>query len=201
MTTAGLDGQMKIWDIRTFKLVDHYYTPTPASHVSISQQGLLAVGYGPNVSVWKDIFREKQKEPYMKHLQPGSKTSSLKFCPFEDVLGLGHTNGISSLIIPGSGEPNYDTMEANPYQTKKQRQESEVHHLLEKIQPEMISLNPNFVGLVDRAPAEVIKEEQRIEWDVCSFTSTQHPGQSSNRKVCSISQGQRQIVSDASISS
>ena len=51
MTTVGLDGQLKIWDIRTYKLLDHYYTPTPASHVTISQKGLLAVGYGPHISV------------------------------------------------------------------------------------------------------------------------------------------------------
>jgi U3 small nucleolar RNA-associated protein 7 len=165
MATAGLDKQLKIWDIRTFKQVDHYYTPAPPSHIAISQQGLLAVGFGPNVSVYKNIFKEKQKDPYMKHLQPGSRISDLAFCPFEDVLGLGHSKGIDSLIVPGSGEPNYDTMEANPYQTKKQRQESEVHNLLEKIQPEMIMLNPNFVGQIDRAPVEVMKEEKRIEWE------------------------------------
>ena len=51
MSTVGLDGQLKVWDIRTYKLVDHYYTPTPASHLSISQKGLVAVGYGPHVSV------------------------------------------------------------------------------------------------------------------------------------------------------
>jgi U3 small nucleolar RNA-associated protein 7 len=57
-------------------------------------------------------------------------------------------------------------MDANPYQTKKQRQETEVHDLLDKIQPEMITLNPDFLGKIDRAPAEVIEEEQRKEWEV-----------------------------------
>jgi U3 small nucleolar RNA-associated protein 7 len=63
----------------------------------------------------------------------------------------------------GSGEPNFDTMEANPYQTKKQRQESEIHSLLDKIQPEMITLDPLKIGTVDRASAKLIAEERRLE--------------------------------------
>ena len=165
MSTTGLDGQLKIWDIRTFKLVDHYFTPSPASHLSISQKGLLAVGYGPHLSIYKDIFKEKQKDPYMKHMEPSCRLSDIQFCPFEDILGMGHSKGISSLIIPGSGEPNYDTMELNPFQTKKQRQQTEVHSLLEKIQPDMITLNPHFVGSIDRAHADVIKEEAKREWE------------------------------------
>lgn len=51
MATSGLDGQLKIWDIRKYQVVQEYYTPTPASSLSISQMGLLAVGWGPHVSV------------------------------------------------------------------------------------------------------------------------------------------------------
>ena len=52
MATSGLDGQMKIWDVRTYKQLQAYYTPTPASCLAISQRGLLAVGHGPNIQVW-----------------------------------------------------------------------------------------------------------------------------------------------------
>ncbi|KAJ3210649.1 Small subunit (SSU) processome component [Dinochytrium kinnereticum] len=165
MVTTGLDGQMKVWDVRTYKAVEQYFTPTPATTIDISQMGILAVGYGPNVTLWKDAIKTKAESPYMNHLQPGSRVSKLRFCPYEDVLGFGHAKGISSLVIPGSGEPNYDAMEANPFQTKKQRKTTEVHALLEKIQPEMISLDPTVIGTVDRTPQEVLRVEKKRQFE------------------------------------
>lgn len=51
MATSGLDGQLKIWDVRTYKHLNAYYTPTPASTLDISQAGLLGVGFGPHTQV------------------------------------------------------------------------------------------------------------------------------------------------------
>ncbi|KXJ13657.1 putative U3 small nucleolar RNA-associated protein 7 [Exaiptasia diaphana] len=186
MVTTGLDGRMKIWDVRTYKQLHNYSTYTPASNLSISQRGLLAVGFGPNVEVWQNAFSEKQKAPYMKHLIPSCSVHSLQFCPFEDVLGIGHSQGISSILIPGSGEPNYDALETNPYQTKKQRQESEVKSLLEKIQPEFITLDPMDVNKVRQSND---KEEDEAPQDTAFEPKYKKKGRSSSAKMYSRKKG------------
>ncbi|KAF9420456.1 Small subunit (SSU) processome component [Podila epigama] len=173
MATAGLDGQLKLWDLKTYKPVQEYYTPSPAASLSISQRGLLAVGYGPHVTIWRDPFKTKQVSPYMGHLQPASVVQDVRFVPFEDILGFGHRSGVGSIVVPGAGEPNYDALEANPFQTKKQRQEMEVHSLLEKIQPEMITLDVGMVGTMDKAPIQILKKEQKEAWEAANPVEAQ----------------------------
>ena len=56
----------------------------------------------------------------MKHQLHDGFVNKLRFVPFEDVLGIGHSEGYSSVIIPGSGEANFDAYEANPFESKKQ---------------------------------------------------------------------------------
>ena len=51
MATAGVDSDIRIWDLRTFKPVHTYFSHAPASNLEVSQQGLLAVGYGNRVQV------------------------------------------------------------------------------------------------------------------------------------------------------
>ena len=82
--------------------------------------------------------------PYMRH-KVHRKVTDLKFVPFEDVVGVGHADGFSSLLVPGCGEANFDSLEANPYQSKRQRREAEVKSLLEKIPADLITLNPGLI--------------------------------------------------------
>lgn len=66
--------------------------------------------------------------------------------------GVGHSGGFSNLIVPGAGEPNYDTMVANPFETRGQRREQEVAQLMDKLPPEMIQLEADAVGRMRAVP-------------------------------------------------
>ncbi|KAJ0167659.1 putative U3 small nucleolar RNA-associated protein 7 [Colletotrichum tanaceti] len=155
MVSTGQDCKMAVWDIRMFKEVNQYFTRQPASSVAISDSGLTAVGWGTQTSIWKDLFlknepvQQKVQSPYMAWGGEGKRIERVRWCPFEDVLGMGHDEGFSSIIVPGAGEANFDALEVNPFETAKQRQEAEVKGLLNKLQPEMIALDPNFIGNID----------------------------------------------------
>jgi len=69
----------------------------------------------------------------MTHPIPQRPLTSVRFCPFQDVLTIGHSGGLSSILIPGSGEPNFDSSEADPFENKRVRREREVKGLLDKV--------------------------------------------------------------------
>ncbi|KAI4949066.1 hypothetical protein J4E91_005529 [Alternaria rosae] len=170
MVSTSQDRRMSVWDVRMFKEMYQTHLRVPGTTLSISDRNLTAVGFGTQTSIYKDdIFRRNTEDaappimPYMGWGGEGLNVGRVRFCPFEDVLGISHDKGFSSIIVPGSGEPNPDTLEpgTNPYETSKQRRETEVHALLEKIQPEMIALDPNFVGNLDLASNEERQREYR----------------------------------------
>jgi len=131
MVTSAADSRLKVWDVRKFTEFRTYNLHKNISCLSMSQRGLLATAFGSTIQVWKNYIHTEAKEPYLMHQIPflvpapefaRSKKSAvhkLGFCPFEDVLGIGHQGGFSSIVTPGAGEPNIDTYANNPYQTKK----------------------------------------------------------------------------------
>ncbi|SCU95715.1 LAME_0F13146g1_1 [Lachancea meyersii CBS 8951] len=179
MATTGADKSMKIWDIRTFRELHTIENlPTPGSNVAISDTGLLALSRGPHVTLWKDAFKSSKSArpyfgssgladrntPYMTSIFPGNRVTNMQFVPFEDLLGVGHQNGVRNLIIPGAGEANYDALEINPFETAKQRQEQEVRSLLNKLPADSIALNPDIIGTVDkRASATRLNAKELAE--------------------------------------
>merc|ERR1712048_723789 len=77
-----------------------------------------------------------------------------------DVLGIGTSKGFSSIVVPGAGEPNYDLFEADPFETRKGRNNKIVHQLLDKLQPDMIQMDPSFIA---DTPSIRRQREQRFE--------------------------------------
>ena len=126
--------------------------------IAFSQKRHVAVAFGRDTHIYDEACSGSLKTPYMRYAT-SKEISALHFCPYEDVLGIGHLDGISSILVPGAGDPNFDALYANPYDSKKQRQEREVRQLLEKIQPNMISLNPTDITRVNQK-----KLEQNIEY-------------------------------------
>ncbi|KAF9788262.1 BING4CT-domain-containing protein [Thelephora terrestris] len=153
MATAGHDGTVKVWDCRNWKgAVRQWATRGGSAELEWSQKGALAVASGGSVNVYnkpaiQQFFAGTTSPPlYMTHPIPHRPLTSARFCPFQDTLTIGHSKGLSSILVPGSGEPNFDSSEADPFENKRMRREREVKGLLDKVQPDMITLDPEFVG-------------------------------------------------------
>ncbi|KAL9620672.1 MAG: hypothetical protein Q9160_004808 [Pyrenula sp. 1 TL-2023] len=170
MLSSGQDLRLKLWDIRMFKEVHAYRTHNPSASIAISDRGLAAIGDGTAATIWKDLFNTPQssepdriQSPYMNWGHDGKRVENLRWCPYEDILGISHNAGFSSIIVPGAGEPNFDALEVNPYETRKQRQEAEVKSLLNKLQPDTIALDPNFIGRLDKRSAAERAAEKDLD--------------------------------------
>lgn len=153
--TTSVDKTIKVWDLRNNYtcLKEHkiYYVPDRSD---FSQLGMLAVAGGSTVTVYKDVCHTaKPISPYLKH-NVRSVIHDLSFCNYEDVLGIGHQNGFTSLLTPGSGEPIFDSLEANPFMSKTQQREMEIKMLMEKISPQLICLDPSQLATTRKEPSK-----------------------------------------------
>lgn len=116
MVTTALDGHVNVWDVRTYKRLQDYIAPSKhcIQSLDISQKGQLAMGFGPytqvngipdacsdSVKIWANYAHQKASAPYMKfELNGKSSISCVRFCPYEDILGIGHSSGFHSIVCP-----------------------------------------------------------------------------------------------------
>ncbi|CAN4124942.1 unnamed protein product [Withania somnifera] len=166
MATAGMERKIKIWDLRKFEVVQTLLGHSKA--LDFSQKGLLATATGSFVQIFGDLSGSQNYSRYMTHsVAKGYQVKKVTFRPYEDVLGIGHSMGWSSILIPGSGEPNFDSWVANPFETSKQRREKEVRALLDKLPPETIMLDPTKIGSVrpERKKEKPTKEDKEAEME------------------------------------
>ncbi|RKF57703.1 putative U3 small nucleolar RNA-associated protein 7 [Erysiphe neolycopersici] len=205
MVSAGQDLKMSVWDIRTFKEVNNFTTRQPASSIAISDRDLTAISWGTQTSIWRGLFskaaseQEKVRSPYMSWGGEGRRIERVRWCPFEDILGISHDHGFSSIIVPGAGEPNFDAYEINPQETTKQRQENEVRALLNKLQPEMISLNPNYVGNLDLTSHEQRQAEKDLDKkpkDTLSSIKNRGRGKNSSLRKYLRKKGSKNVIDE-----
>ncbi|KAK7194278.1 WD domain, G-beta repeat/BING4CT (NUC141) domain containing protein [Novymonas esmeraldas] len=154
--TLGGDHKMKVWDCRTLRTLEEYAVTYAFHTLDIASSGLVALGGGTHVHIWKDMFTAaKPSAPYMRFgLGYGNIAEQVKFCPFEDVIGVGHSRGFTSLLIPGSGEANPDIYHANPHETERHRKERVVTNLLDKLPPDTISMDIQVPGVNEKRLAE-----------------------------------------------
>lgn len=166
MATIGSDKNFKLWDIRMLKPMKSYRLKAVGECLDISQRDMIAIGTGNIVQVFKNCWIPDVTDPYIQHKCPGF-VKNVQFCAFEDVLGIGHENGFTSVLVPGAGEPNFDSFEANPFMTTSQRKEMEIKMLLDKIPPELINIDPDILGKVNvqelRASLEAKKKLKYVK--------------------------------------
>lgn len=98
--------------------------------------------------IYRDLHTTSDRNPplYQKIPLPSLTPKEIMFCPFEDVLGVGHDSGFSSLLVPGSGIAQFDSNEADVFESHSRHREREVRGVLEKISADLITMDTDYLG-------------------------------------------------------
>ena len=87
--------------MRTYKQLYACNIQGQISSISLSQRNSLAVGIGQHVQIFPDVVNSGIVKPHLSHFLGGFDVRQVGFCPHEDVLGIGHSGGFASIIVPG----------------------------------------------------------------------------------------------------
>lgn len=181
--TAGADAVTAVWDMRTWQQVRAFRNWAPVTSLDISATGVLALSYSSTVELYKDVYAgagaglspaaaaaqsasvgrggggvSPPVRPYMVERFPGSPVARVRFCPYEDLLGVITTASFRTLVVPGAGEAALDSRAPNPYESRRSRREQEVRAALEKLPPASIGLTTDWVGGLEADPGARMAE-------------------------------------------
>merc|ERR1711988_1803934 len=131
MVSGGMDGRLRIWDLRTLRPLQQYCFSKNITCCDISPNGQLALGNKHTVHILKNVIGNDDSI-----LQ--SRTESLRgylkdiiFSTNEDVLITGHSMGVESILVTGASSiteiPNKHKSNAKP------------QYPAEKLQPDSFS--------------------------------------------------------------
>ncbi|KAM0676842.1 putative U3 small nucleolar RNA-associated protein 7 [Binucleata daphniae] len=165
MITCGNDNQIKIWDIRNnFEPLNTINTQKNYESIRISQMNTLALAYKNKVVFWKDYLKknDETKLTYLHTKLDNTVINNIEFVPYEDIMSVGHTYGVSNLIVPGSGDPVFYSNEYSPFRTKKQRQRGEIQKLLQKIPYQLINQDTNIGDVVQDKNNNAVETTKQV---------------------------------------
>ena len=140
-------------------LKDAFTKPSVDTYIkhSLRAAGVVKAGAGGGSAITAQV----------RGLASSMNVKNVQFRPYEDILGIAHTHGISNIVVPGAGEANFDSYEANPFQDNKQARESEVQAMLNKLSHEMIGLDASFVGSVDK-DQDALRDEHKVVFNTAN---------------------------------
>eukprot|EP00746_Dinoflagellata_sp_MGD_P158896 gnl/MRDRNA2_/MRDRNA2_86585_c0_seq3.p1 gnl/MRDRNA2_/MRDRNA2_86585_c0~~gnl/MRDRNA2_/MRDRNA2_86585_c0_seq3.p1 ORF type:complete len:385 (+),score=8.70 gnl/MRDRNA2_/MRDRNA2_86585_c0_seq3:102-1256(+) len=138
LLSTGEDLSVKVWDMRNFNIMQHYKSKNLVTCSDLSRNGLVGLGWGRQVHLWKVFPKNRDLTPYLSCTPAHASLRTLLF--HEDCVICGHSDGIMSRFVPGCTRGFGDVYDIDHVVTKKHLQEIEVLGLLEKLPPYSLPL-------------------------------------------------------------
>lgn len=182
LATSGRDGTVKVWDCRNWKgTIREWRTRSGVGGAKVewSQKGFLSVVSTSSISIHAPPaihtpFTPSVPPPlYLTHPLPsfpksssgtgrvGHTPSQPRWCPYTDVLTVPHSLGLSSILVPGAGEANFDSLEADPFEGTRARREREVRGLLDKVPADTIVVDTGGYEGYEVGGMEEVRRERK----------------------------------------